>query len=279
MVGSDKIKQKVAQIYDTIHEKLEPNREKSMTNLTHLLLRDIDIPENPRSLDIGCGTGYSSFELDKQCNQKGTIYGIDISHKSLDLARQTAENRGCSNISFEIGDAENLKFHDSYFDLVISNMAFQFIPDKRKALSEVYRVLRPGGVFAFLFPGKMQYQESREILMKVAERYEKNPEALLGVREVDNLLIDLVESELLFRSVGFSGSFIYGFHRVRFVEPDWFIGSLSGTWGFWKVGLSQSLIDAIHFDLIAESKKAVSHTGFKLTNYLIHATGTKPVNR
>lgn len=277
MVGSDGIKRKVAQIYDVIHEKLEPNREKSMNNLTHLLLRDVDIPENPRSLDIGCGTGYSSFELEKLCNHKGTFYGIDISHKSIEHAVKNAKSRGCKNISFEIGDAENLRFPDSYFDLVIGNMSFQFIPDKQKALSEVFRVLRPGGVFAFLYPGKMQYHESRDLLLEVAKRYNRNPEVMSGVRLADSLLIDLVESERLFSSFGFSECFIYGFHRVRFVEPDWFVGSLSGTWGLWKVGLSQSLVNTIHMDLVEESKKVVSNEGFKLTNYLIHAMGTKPV--
>ena len=104
-----------------------------MSNLTCLLLRDIDLPETPRSLDIGCGTGHSSFDLDKQCNHLCSIYGIDISHKSLEVAVKNAEKRGCTNISFEIGDAENLRFPDSFFDMVIGNMSFQFMPDKQKA--------------------------------------------------------------------------------------------------------------------------------------------------
>ena len=83
MLGSDGIKRKVAKTYDSIHEELEPTREKNMTKLTNLLLRDINIPENPTTLDIGCGTGYSTFELEKQSKHIGTIYGIDISQKSI----------------------------------------------------------------------------------------------------------------------------------------------------------------------------------------------------
>ena len=88
MVGSDGIKRKVAQIYDKIHYELEPIREKNMITRTNILLQDIIIPENPTTLDIGCGTGYSTFELEKQCNHTGTFYGIDISQTSIDNAIQ-----------------------------------------------------------------------------------------------------------------------------------------------------------------------------------------------
>ena len=178
------------------------------------------------------------FELEKQCNHKGTFYGIDISQKSITNAVQEAENRGRTNINFQIGDAEQLRFPESSFDLVISNMCFQFIPDKMRALSEVFRVLKPGGVVAFLYPGRQQYHEARELLLEVAEQYEDNPEVLLAVRENDRLLVDLVESKWLFRSAGFIDSIVYGIHQISYVEPDWFIESLSGTWGLWKTELS-----------------------------------------
>ena len=275
MVGSDGIKRKVAQTYDKIHEESEPTREKSMTTLTHLLLRDINIPENPTTLDIGCGTGYSTFELEKFCNDKGTFYGIDISQTSINNAVQNAENKGSTNINFQIGDAEQLRFQESSFDIVISNMCFQFIPNKMRALSEVFRVLKPGGVVTFLYPGRQHYHDARELLLEVAERYMDNPEVLLAVRENDRLLVDLVESKWLFRSAGFDSS-VYGIHQISFIEPDWFIGSLSGTWGLWKSGLSESLVDMVHSDLLIETNKVASRDGFKLTSYLIHATGKKP---
>jgi ubiquinone/menaquinone biosynthesis C-methylase UbiE len=275
MVGSVGIKRKVAQIYNNIHEKHEPTRDQSTSKLTNLLLRDINIPENPTTLDIGCGTGYSTFELEKQCNHKGTFYGIDISPKSITKAVQEAENRGRTNINFQIGDAEQLRFPESSFDLVISNMCFQFIPDKKRALTEVFKVLKPGGVVAFLYPGRQQYHEARELLLEVAEHYEDNPEVLLAVRENDRLLVDLVESKWLFRSAGFIDSVVYGIHQISYVEPDWFIESLSGTWGLWKSGLSSCLVDMVHSDLLVETEKMASRDGFKLTSYLIHATGKK----
>jgi ubiquinone/menaquinone biosynthesis C-methylase UbiE len=276
MTWSVKIKRKVAEIYDRKHEILPTDQEDSMTSLTSLLLRDLEIPENPVTLDIGCGTGNSTLELYKKCNQKGTFYGVDISRKSISLAIKKADKIGCNNIQFQHGDAEELRFPDSTFDIVIGSMCFQFVPLKQKALAEIRRVLKPGGVVALLYPGRLQYHEPRKILLKVAERYPDSPELLSAVKENDNLLIDLEESIDLFREAGFIDSYLHGVHMISYPKPDWFIDSLSGTWGLWKTGLAPSLIDRVHRDLLTEFQNRSTAYGFKLTSYLIRAKGTKP---
>ena len=276
MVDSSELKRKVAQVYDRKHEIFEPTREKSMMTLTHLLLRDVEIPENPVALDIGCGTGHSTFELYSKCKKRGDFHGIDISSSSIDMAIENADKRGCKNIQFRLGDAEDLRFQDSTFDIVIGNMCFQFMPSKKRGLSEIYRVLKPSGVVALLYPGRLQYHEAREILLEIAERYPENPELISAVKENDNLLIDLEESINLFREAGFNDSILHGVHMIHYPKPDWFIESLSGTWGLWKAGLTPSLIDMVHRDLLSEFQGRSTSRGFKLTSYLIHATGTKP---
>jgi ubiquinone/menaquinone biosynthesis C-methylase UbiE len=275
MHRSEGVKRKVSKLYDNIHEQHDPTREKGMSKLTNLLLNNLEIPENPTILDLGCGSGYSTFELARHCNYTGDFHGVDISPTSIRNAVQSAKQKEISNISFHIGDVEELRFPESTFDIVLSNMCFQFIQDKKRALSEAYRVLRPRGLVGFLYPGYLQYYEARELLIKVVRQYVDNPEVLLAVRENDRLLIDLEESERLFSTVGFVKRTLYGIHSFRYAEPDWFIDSKSGTWSFWKVGLSQRLVDKVHKDLLVETKKKSSENGFKLTSYLIHATGTK----
>ena len=61
---------------------------KAMTFFTDLLIRDIQIPENPTALDLGCGTGISTFELMRRIQGRGRFYEIDISQKMIDLASQ-----------------------------------------------------------------------------------------------------------------------------------------------------------------------------------------------
>ena len=276
MVGSAELKRKVAQVYDRKHEIFDPIREKSMTSLTGMLLRDVEIPENPVALDIGCGTGNSTFELYRKCNQIGAFHGVDISSTSIDFAVQNAEKIGCNNIKFQLGDAEDLRFPDSKFDVVIGCMCFQFIPSKKRALAEIYRVLKPGGVVALIYPGRLQYHEAREILLEVAEEYPDNPELLSAVKENDSLLIDLEESVDQFKDAGYIEHNLHGVHKIHYLKPDWFIKSLSGTWGLWKTGLTPSLVEMVHRDLLSEFESKSSTRGFKLTTYLIHSIGTKP---
>jgi ubiquinone/menaquinone biosynthesis C-methylase UbiE len=94
---------------------------KSMTFFTDLLIRDLQIPEDPTVLDVGCGTGISTFQLMKRVQGRGKFYGIDISQKMLDLARARAADLGYGNVEFSKGDAEQLDFPESSFDLAISN--------------------------------------------------------------------------------------------------------------------------------------------------------------
>jgi len=270
------VKEKVARAYDLIHTPFDSNREESMIALTNLLLRDLDIPENAIALDIGCGTGCSTFELFKRCNYKGSLYGIDISRKSIDKAIQNVAERGYSDIKFQVGDAEQLNFPDSTFNLVISNMCFQFLPNKNGALSEILRVLKPGGRVAFTYPGRPIYNEAREVLLEVAGRHHSNPEIAEAVKENDKLLIDLEESIDLFESAGFTNLNLYGIYQIRHVHPSWFLKTSSGTWGLWKYGLSSRIVDRIHDDLLIELKLRASDKGFKLTWYLIIAYGVKP---
>ena len=115
-------------------------------------------------------------------------------------------------------------------------------------------------------------------MLEIAAKYVDSPEVLLAVMENDRLLIDLVETETMFGSVGFVDNRVYRIHRVSFVDPDWFIGSKSGTWSLWKTGLPQNLVDKVHNDLLVETRRTTLDDGYKLTSYLIHATGKKPTH-
>lgn len=116
-----------------------------MTKSSIKLLRDLDIPEDPVVLDVGCGTGISTFKMMELCENKGAFYGIDISKGMVDEARKNAKSLGYTNVSFKRGDAESLDFPDDMFDCVISNYTLHWVPDKRQAFAEMYRVLKPEG--------------------------------------------------------------------------------------------------------------------------------------
>ena len=151
-------KEKIEKAFDDYSSLYDESTGESMVYLTNLMLRETKIPKIPVCLDVASGTGISTFELLKRCNGKGTFYGIDISQSMIEIAENNASKYGFTGINFKKGDAEHLEFPDSMFDLVICNMSFHFFPDKKKALSEMYRVLKPGGQVALLYWGSVVFK-------------------------------------------------------------------------------------------------------------------------
>ncbi len=97
-----------------------------------------------RWLDVGCGTGaFTELVLDT-CSPL-TVSAVDPSAAQIDHARrQPAAERA----DFQVADALALPFPDAAFDVVASALVINFIPDRPKALSEMRRVARPGGIVA-----------------------------------------------------------------------------------------------------------------------------------
>jgi len=96
-------------------------------------------------LDIGCGAGIDTIVAAMMVGPAGTVAGIDMVPEMLARARENLRMTDLKNVTFEEAYGEKLPFADGGFDVVISNGAFNLIPDKAKALSEVVRVLKPGG--------------------------------------------------------------------------------------------------------------------------------------
>ena len=96
-------------------------------------------------LDIGCGAGVDTILAAMMVGPTGSVTGIDVVPEMLSKARQNLRVMALRNVEFKQTSGEELPTTDKGFDIVISNGVFNLIPDKRKAVSEVFRVLRPGG--------------------------------------------------------------------------------------------------------------------------------------
>jgi SAM-dependent methyltransferase len=100
-----------------------------------------DVPDRGRLLDVGSGTGALAFALAERKPQVH-VRGIDPSEAYVAYAN--SRNAYTDRVSFEEGDAQQLRFADASFDASLSLLVFNFIPDPRKALQEVRRVTKPG---------------------------------------------------------------------------------------------------------------------------------------
>ena len=98
-------------------------------------------------LDIGCGAGVDTLVAAIMVGSEGRVVGIDLIPEMLNRARMNLEKTSLKNVSFQEGSAEQLPFPDGTFDVAISNGVFNLIPEKAKALREVFRVLKSSGRF------------------------------------------------------------------------------------------------------------------------------------
>jgi ubiquinone/menaquinone biosynthesis C-methylase UbiE len=93
-------------------------------------------------LDVGTGTGALASALEATVTS-GEIVGIDPSEGFLSYAKKNAKS---GRVRFEVGDAQALKFKDASFDQTMALLVMNFIPDHNKAIGEMRRVTRPGGI-------------------------------------------------------------------------------------------------------------------------------------
>lgn len=101
------------------------------------------IPAHGRVLEIAPGPGYFCIELAKLGHYQ--ITGLDISKSFVAMARQNAAEAGIQ-AEFRQGDAANMPFENQAFDFIFCQAAFKNFTQPVKAIAEMHRVLRPGGV-------------------------------------------------------------------------------------------------------------------------------------
>jgi ubiquinone/menaquinone biosynthesis C-methylase UbiE len=121
------------------------------------LIERSGIKKGMHVLDLGCGSGAFTPFIARTVGEKGKVYALDIQAdmlKQLENKLSRPENRNIKNIKLIEGNAYELPFDDGSLDLVNMVTVLQEIPDRNRALYEVKRVLKPGGLFAVteLFP-------------------------------------------------------------------------------------------------------------------------------
>ncbi|SFR04455.1 MULTISPECIES: class I SAM-dependent methyltransferase [unclassified Enterobacter] len=94
-------------------------------------------------LDMGCGAGHASFAI---AGEVARVTAYDLSAQMLEVVAGAARDKGLNNVDTQQGYAEALPFADETFDVVISRYSAHHWHDVGKALREVQRVLKPGGV-------------------------------------------------------------------------------------------------------------------------------------
>lgn len=108
---------------------------------------NLEVNEGWDILDIGCGTGILFDLLRRRVGKEGTVTGIDF---SIQMAMKALRNFPFDNVNVVDADTTQLPFCDNTFNMAISFRSFDDFSDKKKALDEIHRALKPGASFLVL---------------------------------------------------------------------------------------------------------------------------------
>ena len=132
----------------TVNIMVDNNKSHSTINFPEIISLN-----NPKILDIGCGTGRVAIGMAKNLKNGGHIYGIDIFNKeiscnSLETVQNNAQIEKVKNkTTFQYGSATDIPFESNFFDVVNISYVLHEVDDKNKVLNEIFRVLKPEGTF------------------------------------------------------------------------------------------------------------------------------------
>jgi len=123
---------------------------------TELVVQGAAISPGMHVLDLASGSGEPALSLSAAVGPEGRVTATDLVREMLQIAEENAAARNIKNISFRAADAEQLPFPAGLFDRITCRFGIMFVPDIHKALTEMRRVLKPGGRVSLITWGSME---------------------------------------------------------------------------------------------------------------------------
>ncbi|HZR40447.1 MAG TPA: class I SAM-dependent methyltransferase [Ktedonobacteraceae bacterium] len=144
-------------------------RQRLYGTATQQMLEAAKLQPGDHVLDIAAGTGDQSRQAARLVRPEGSVLATDISQEMLDVAARLALQEGLSNITTRAMNAEQLDLPGNLYDAVISRLGLMLIPQKHRALKEIWRVLKPGGRVAALVWSKPERNPLFALYITVVE--------------------------------------------------------------------------------------------------------------
>lgn len=117
-------------------------------DITKKLIENVEISQNMKILDLGCGNGDVSFLISKYIGNNGIVVGIDSNKNVISNAINKSKEFGLSNTNFILGDlTEDFQIEYSDFDVVIVRRVLMYLSNPIKTITNAIRYLKPNGIF------------------------------------------------------------------------------------------------------------------------------------
>ena len=150
-------------------------RGRALGPLTELMLDLAEVTVDSQVLDLGAGTGDQTLLAARRIGAGGMVLATDISASMLAFTQEAARAADLPNVQTRVMDAQRLELEAGSFDAAIARFSLQFVPDVRRALAEVRRVLKPGGRFAAVVFSAVERNPFRAVPQAIASRLAGKP--------------------------------------------------------------------------------------------------------
>jgi ubiquinone/menaquinone biosynthesis C-methylase UbiE len=157
-----------------------------LRNAQDFVLKIAALKENINFLDIGCGTGRAVGKAAQMANYKGTFYGIDLSAKMIDKAKENFNNPDIFH--FIKANSNEIPLDDNTFDVIICTYSFHHYLYPGKVMKEIYRLLKTGGKVYVLDPAADFWLI--KIIDKIYKLFEPEHVKLYSSKEFEKLMIN-----------------------------------------------------------------------------------------
>lgn len=150
--------------------------------------RALDLEPGERALEVGFGTGNSLIHLARTVGNEGHVTGIDVSVGMRDVTATKLEEEGLQHrVNLLLGDARQLPCDDNSFDAALTTFTLELFPleDIPVVLSEISRVLRPGGRIAVVSMALVQPGETDSLLEKTYKWMHRHFPHLVDCQPID----------------------------------------------------------------------------------------------
>ena len=139
------------------------------------LVHDAGIGPGQTVLDVATGPGEPALSIAAIVGAGGRVIGVDIVPAMIEAARREAARRGLGNASFRVAPADELPFDDGSFDAVVSRFGVMFFPSPVDGISEMQRVLAPGGKLAMAVWHHARDNPFHSVLSDIVARFVEAP--------------------------------------------------------------------------------------------------------
>lgn len=160
------------------------------------------IKEGDTVVDLGSGAGNDVFIARSIAGASGRVIGIDMTPEMIDKANRNNAKIGYGNVEFRLGEIENMPIEDNTADVVVSNCVLNLVPDKQKAFSEMYRIIKPGGHFCvsdIVLKGDLPkaLQESAALYAGCVSGAQKQEDYLGGIADAGFTDIEVKKTKII----------------------------------------------------------------------------------